>query len=110
MADFEGFRRFDIRVGRIARVEPHDRARTPAYKMWIDFGPELGTRTSSAQLCDNYTAEELPGNQVVCIVNLPPRRVAGFDSEVLVLASVSAEEGTVLLQPGQEVTPGARIA
>lgn len=106
------FDRVDIRAGRVTRVEPFPEARKPSYKLEIDFGP-LGTRKSSAQLTAHYTPEELVGRMVVAVVNFPPRRIAGFASEVLVLglpdAGVAREGGVILLAPEREVEPGARV-
>ncbi|HEX8220041.1 MAG TPA: tRNA-binding protein [Chloroflexia bacterium] len=106
------FDRVDMRAGRITRVEPFPEARKPSYKLEIDFGP-LGTRKSSAQLTAHYTPEELVGRLVVAVVNFPPRRIAGFASEVLVLglpdAGVAREGGVILLSPEREVQPGARV-
>lgn len=106
-ARFEDFQRLDIRAGRVLRAAPHPRARNPALCLWIDFGP-LGVRTSSAQITDLYRAEDLPGRTVVAVVNFPPKRVAGFVSEVLVLG-VYTERGVVLLQPDGPVSPGDRV-
>src|SRR5258708_34763207 len=92
----------DLRVGRILRAEPNVAARKPAYKMWIDFGP-LGEKTSSAQLVDLYTAEELAGRLVVAAVNLGARRIAGFASEVLVLGLPDEAGRVVLLEPERDV-------
>lgn len=106
------FDRVDMRAGRITRVDPFPEARKPSYKLEIDFGP-LGTRKSSAQLTAHYTPEELVGKIVVAVVNFPPRRIAGFASEVLVLglpdAGVAREGGVILLAPEREVEPGARV-
>ncbi|HYP19892.1 MAG TPA: tRNA-binding protein [Chloroflexia bacterium] len=106
------FDRVDMRAGRITRVDPFPEARKPSYKLEIDFGP-LGTRKSSAQLTAHYTPEELVGKMVVAVVNFPPRRIAGFASEVLVLglpdAGVAREGGVILLAPEREVEPGARV-
>lgn len=106
------FDRLDIRAGRIIGVEPFPEARKPSYKLQIDFGP-LGTRQSSAQLTAHYTPEQLVGRMVVAVVNFPPRRIAGFASEVLVLGlpdtGVAREGGVILLVPEREVEPGARV-
>lgn len=110
MATFDEFRELDIRVGEIVDAETHTEARTPAYKLRIDFGDELGVKGSSAQLRENYGRDDLIGRQVVATVNLPPRRVAGFVSEVLVLAAVSERDGTVLLRPDTDTALGGRIA
>jgi tRNA-binding protein len=109
---FDVFDRLDMRAGRITNVEPFPEARKPSYKLEIDFGP-LGTRKSSAQLTAHYTLEELVGRMVVAVVNFPPRRIAGFASEVLVLGlpdvGVAREGGVILLSPEREVEPGARV-
>ena len=96
MDPVDAFRVLDLRVGRIIRAEPNDRARKPAYKLWIDFGP-LGEKTSSAQLRALYRAEELVGRLVVAAVNLGTRSIAGFQSEVLVLGLPNAAGEVVLL-------------
>jgi tRNA-binding protein len=109
VATFEEFLRIDMRVGRVARVEDFPEARNPAWKLWIDFGPEIGERRSSAQIT-HYAREELEDTLVVGVVNFPPRRVAGFDSEVLVLGALDDEQGVVLLRPDRPCAPGDRIA
>lgn len=110
MPSIEDFHEFDIRVGEVIHAEVNQKALKPAYLLRIDLGGELGVKTSSAQICDNYKIEELIGRQVITIVNLPPRRVAGHKSEVLVLAAVCKDRGTVLLKPDFNVTLGQRIA
>lgn len=103
------FFRADIRVGLVLRAEEFPEARSPAYKLFIDFG-ELGTRTSSAQLTVFYRLEDLVGRLVVAVVNFPPRRIAGFASEVLVLGvPVEGRANVALLQPDREVPPGTSI-
>ncbi len=104
----DAFDRFDIRAGRITRAEPFPQARKPSYKLEIDFGP-LGARLSSAQLTVHYTPEELVGRMVVAVVNFPPRRIAGFSSEVLVLGLPDADGNVVLVQPEREVPLGGRL-
>ena len=104
----EAFEALDLRVGRIVRAESNEKARQPAYRLWIDFGP-LGVKTSSAQLTELYRPEELKGRLVVAAVNLGPRRVAGFTSEVLVLGVPDAEGQVVLLAVEREVPPGGRV-
>jgi tRNA-binding protein len=104
----EAFEVLDMRVGRIVRAEPNEQARKPSYKLWIDFG-ELGTKTSSAQLTDLYTADELVGMSVVAAVNLGTRRVAGFPSEVLVLGVPDERGSVVLLHPDRDVPLGGRV-
>ena len=108
MATFEEFLRIDMRVGRVVRVEDFPEARNPAWKLRIDFGPEIGERGSSAQIT-HYTREELEGSLVVAVVNFPPRRIASFDSEVLVLGALDDEQGVVLLRPDRPCVPGDRI-
>ena len=108
MATFDEFLRIDMRVGRVTRVEDFPEARKPAWKLWIDFGPEIGERRSSAQIT-HYAREELEGTLVVGVVNFPPRRVAGFDSEVLVLGALDEAQGVVLLRPDRACAPGDRI-
>lgn len=108
MATFEEFQQIDMRVGRVLAVEAFPEARNPAWKLTIDFGPEVGERRSSAQIT-HYAREELEGTLVIGVVNFPPRRVAGFKSEVLVLGAIDDEQGVVLLRPDRDCAPGDRI-
>ena len=108
MATFEEFQRIDMRVGRILSVEEFPEARNPAWKLEIDFGPEVGEKRSSAQIA-HYTREELENRLVIGVVNFPPRRIAGFASEVLVLGALDDENGVVLLQPDKDCAVGDRI-
>jgi tRNA-binding protein len=108
MEPIQAFETLDLRVGRIIRAEPNDRARKPSYKLWIDFGP-LGEKTSSAQLRALYRPEELVGRQVVAAVNLGSRNIAGFLSEVLVLGLPSDAGEVVLLAVEREVPLGGRV-
>lgn len=108
MDPVEAFGILDLRVGRIVRAEPNERARQPAYKLWIDFGP-LGERTSSAQIRTLYRPEELVGRLVVAAVNLGARNIAGFRSEVLVLGLPSEAGEVVLLAVEREVPLGGRV-
>ena len=108
MDGVEAFETLDLRVGRITRAEPNERARKPAYRLWIDFGP-LGERRSSAQLVALYTAEELVGREVVAAINLGARNIAGFTSEVLVLGLPDEAGNVVLLAPERPVPPGGRV-
>jgi tRNA-binding protein len=105
----EQFDAVDMRVGRVVSVESFPEARVPAWKLEIDFGPEIGRKRSSARIV-NYSAEELQGSRVVAVVNFPPRQIGPFISEVLVLGAVE-EDGTVkLLRPDRDATLGSRIA
>lgn len=108
MATFDEFMQIDIRVGEVVRAEIFEKAKKPAYKLWVDFGEEIGIKRSSAQITTLYSAEELIGRQVLGVVNFPPRQVADFISEVLVLG-VYAEQGVVLIQPDQPVQKGVRL-
>jgi tRNA-binding protein len=102
------FQTLDLRVGRVLRVEPNEKARKPAYKLWIDFGP-LGQKRSSAQLVDLYRPDELVGRLVVAAVNLGARVIAGFTSEVLVLGLPDEAGRVVLLAVEREVPLGGRV-
>jgi tRNA-binding protein len=104
----QAFQALDLRVGRILRAEPNERARKPSYKLWVDFGP-LGVKTSSAQLKALYRSEELVGRLVVAAVNLGSRNIAGFTSEVLVLGLPSEAGEVVLLAVEREVPLGGRV-
>ena len=108
MIGFDDFLKIDIRVGRVVKVEDFPKARQPSYKFEVDFGEEIGTRRSCAQLT-NYTKEELAGQQVVAVVNFPPRNVAGFFSEVLILGVPLADGAVSLLQPQDEAVLGGRV-
>ncbi len=104
----DDFQKVDMRVGRIIDAQQFPEARKPSLKLVIDFG-EFGTRQSSAGLKDDYTTEELIGRQVICVVNFPPRRVAGFPSEVLLLGATQSTGRIILLQPDQESELGSPI-
>ncbi|NAZ37442.1 tRNA-binding protein [Rubellimicrobium sp. CFH 75288] len=108
-ATIEDFLRLDIRVGRVRRAEPFPEARKPALKLWIDFGPELGEKRSSAGLVAHYRPEDLVGRQVLAVVNLPPRRVGPFLSEVLVLGLPDEGGAVVLVGPDRSVPEGGRL-
>jgi tRNA-binding protein len=109
LATFEDFAKLDLRVGRVTAVDDFPEARVPAWKLEVDFGPDVGVKRSSAQIA-HYPREELEGRLVVAVVNFPPKRIAGFESEVLVLGALDDAKGVILLRPDEPVTLGARIA
>jgi tRNA-binding protein len=108
VATIEDFERIEMRVGRVLAVEEFPEARQPAWKLTIDFGPEVGEKRSSAQIT-NYTREELEGTLVVGVVNFPPRRIGPVVSEVLVVGASDEEGRVILLRPDADVPLGARI-
>jgi tRNA-binding protein len=108
LATIQDFEMLDIRTGTVVACEPFPLARKPAYKLTIDFGPEVGLKHSSAQITELYSPRELVGRQVLGVVNFPERVVAGFASQVLVLG-VYAPEGVVLIQPDRAVANGIRL-
>ncbi|MDQ3461249.1 MAG: tRNA-binding protein [Deinococcota bacterium] len=108
MTPYDAFQTLDLRVGRVLRAEVNERARKPAFKLWLDFG-ELGEKTSSAQLTDLYAPEDLVGRLVVAAVNLGTRTIAGFPSEVLVMGAGDDAGRVVLLAVERTVPPGARV-
>ena len=106
---FADFEKVDIRVGRITRAEPFPEARKPAYRLWVDFGEEIGEKRSSAQVTVHYTPDQLVGRQVLAVVNFPPRQIGPVKPEVLVLGVPDADGAVVLIGPGQEVPLGGRL-
>lgn len=104
---YDDFARVELRVGRVLEVKPFPKARNPSWKVRIDLGP-LGEKWSSAQIT-NYSADELVGTQVVCVCNFPPRNIAGFMSEVLILGAPDDEGRIMLLSPRTDVAPGAKV-
>lgn len=106
---FDDFMKVDIRAGRVTRAEPFPEARKPAIKLWIDFGPEIGEKKTSAQIATHYAPEGLIGKQVMAVVNFPPRQIGKFMSEVLVLGVSDAQGAIVLLSPDLDVPPGERM-
>ncbi len=106
---FDDFLKVDVRVGRVVRAEPYPEARKPAIKLWVDFGPEIGERKSSAQITKHYNPDELVGRQVLAVVNFPPRQIGKFLSEVLVLGVPDGEGEVVMIRPDLEVPVGGRL-
>ena len=106
---FDDFLQVDIRVGRIIRAEPYPEARVPAFKLFMDFGPELGEKKSSAQITRHYDIEDLPGRLVLAVVNFAPRQIGKFMSEVLVLGAPDEDGEVVLLRPDKQVPVGGRM-
>ncbi|MGG1684832.1 MULTISPECIES: tRNA-binding protein [Bacillales] len=108
MATFDDFMKLDIRVGEIIEVNDFKKARKPAYQLKVDLGEEIGIKKSSAQIKDLYNQNDLIGKQVMAVVNFPPRQIADYMSEVLVLG-VYGDEGVVLIQPDQKVKKGDKL-
>ena len=106
---WEDFEKVDVRVGRVVEAEPFPEARKPSIKLVVDFGPEAGQKRTSAQLTAHYDADALIGKQVVAVMNFPPKRIAGFKSEVLVLGVPDEDGEVVLLAPDLEVPLGGRM-
>ena len=109
MIPYGDFEKVDIRVGKIIAVEDFPQARKPAYKLTIDFGPEIGVKKSSAQITEHYTKEILLGRQVMGVVNFPPRQIGPFMSEVLTLGVPDEDGNVVLLSPTREVPLGGKM-
>lgn len=108
MTTFDDFMKLDIRVGTITEAKVFEKARKPAYQLVVDLGGEIGLKRSSAQITDHYTPEELVGKQVLAVVNFPPRQIANFMSEILVLGTYS-EGGVVLITPDKPVKNGDKL-
>jgi len=109
MITYNDFEKVDIRVGKIVKIEDFPQARKPAYKLVIDFGPEIGTKRSSAQVTQHYTKEDLLGTQVVCVVNFPSKQIGPFISEVLTLGLPDSDGNVVLLRPTTDVPLGGKM-
>lgn len=107
--DIADFQKVDIRVGRIVDVQDFPEARKPAFKLWVDFGPEIGVRKTSAQVTQNYTKEELRGRLVAAVVNFPPRQIGPFMSEILVLGFPDDAGNVTLVSPDKNVPLGGRL-
>lgn len=108
MAIFDDFLKLDIRVGEIIKAENFEKARKPAYKLWIDFGSEIGIKKTSAQITECYSLDELINKQVLGVVNFPPSQIADFMSEVLVLG-VHNEKGVILIRPEYHANKGDKL-
>jgi tRNA-binding protein len=106
---WEDFEKVDVRVGTVVEAELFPEARKPSMKLMVDFGPEVGTRKTSAQLTVRYEPEGLVGRQILAVINFPPKRIAGFESEVLVLGVPDGNKDVVLLSPDHRVPPGGRM-
>ena len=105
----DDFLKVDIRVGTIVDVQPFEKARKPAWKLWVDFGSDIGVKKSSAQVTVHYSKEDLMGRQVAAVVNFPPRQIADFMSEILVLGFSDTEGAIVLIGPERPVQNGGRM-
>jgi tRNA-binding protein len=106
---YNDFAKIDIRVGTVSRVEPYPEARKPAYKLWVDFGSEVGKKKSSVQITEHYTVESLIGRQVAAVVNFPPKQIGKFMSECLVLGFPDADGRVVLIGTDQKIPDGGRL-
>ncbi|MBS4071549.1 MAG: tRNA-binding protein [Algoriphagus sp.] len=107
--DLEDFNKIELRIGTIQRAELFEKAKKPAYKIWVDLGPDLGVKKSSAQVTVHYSLSDLPGKQVLCVCNLKPRQIADFMSEVLITGFSSSEGGIFLATSDLPAPNGARL-
>jgi tRNA-binding protein len=106
---FDDFLKVDIRVGKIVQAEPYPEARRPAFKVWVDFGPEIGVLKTSAQITVHYDVETLPGRLVAGVVNFPTKQIGKFMSEFLLLGFPDGQDGVVMIQPTHDVPLGGRL-
>ena len=109
MITFEDFLKVDIRVGTIIEAAPYPEARSPAVKLWVDFGPELGTKKTSAQITAHYDVDQVVGRQVAAVVNFPPKQIGKFMSEILVLGFPDGSGNVVMIAPDHPVPNGGRL-
>jgi tRNA-binding protein len=109
MINWEQFNNVDLRAGTVIRAELFPEAKKPAFKLWVDLGPELGIRRSSVQITHHYGIDELPGKQVVCVVNFPPKQIATFISEILVTGFPDDQGHIILTTLDKPVPNGARL-
>ena len=106
---FDDFLKVDIRVGTIVRVEPFPEARSPSYKLFVDFGPDIGERKTSAQITEHYTPKDIVGKQVAAVINFPKKQIGKFMSEILVLGFPDDAGAVVLVEPNRKVANGGRL-
>lgn len=109
MIEYNDFEKVDIRVGRIVEVQDFPEARKPAYKLWVDFGPDLGIKKTSAQVTQNYNHKDLEGRLVAAVVNFPPRQIGKYMSEILVLGFPDSQGNVTLISPDKDVPLGGRL-